>query len=340
LAFGSLLLEGSRVRLSGEDSQRGTFSQRHAVLIDQTNQHEYVPLNNIAPEQAKIEIYNSLLSEAGVLGFEYGYSLADPRSLVLWEGQFGDFANGAQMIIDQFIASGESKWLRMSGVTLLLPHGYEGQGPEHSSARIERYLQLCAERNMGVCNLTTPANYFHALRRQLRRNFRKPLIVFTPKSLLRHKLAVSDLSAMTEGSRFQFVIPEIDPIAPAEEVRRVVVCSGKVYYDLLTERRQNQINDVAILRLEQFYPFPEYTLGRALASYQRADVVWCQEEPENMGAWNFVDRRIEKVLSRLDSRVRRPIYVGRDAAASPATGSARMHAREQATLVAAALGIG
>jgi 2-oxoglutarate dehydrogenase E1 component len=340
LAFGSLLLEGSRVRLSGEDSQRGTFSQRHAVLIDQTNQHEYVPLNNIAPEQAKIEIYNSLLSEAGVLGFEYGYSLADPRSLVLWEGQFGDFANGAQMIIDQFIASGESKWLRMSGVTLLLPHGYEGQGPEHSSARIERYLQLCAERNMGVCNLTTPANYFHALRRQLRRNFRKPLIVFTPKSLLRHKLAVSDLSAMTEGSRFQFVIPEIDPIAPAEEVRRVVVCSGKVYYDLLTERRQNQINDVAILRLEQFYPFPEYTLGRALASYQPADVVWCQEEPENMGAWNFVDRRIEKVLSRLDSRVRRPIYVGRDAAASPATGSARMHAREQATLVAAALGIG
>jgi 2-oxoglutarate dehydrogenase E1 component len=340
LALGSLLLEGSRVRLSGEDSQRGTFSQRHAVLIDQTNQHEYIPLNNIAPDQAKIEIYNSLLSEAGVLGFEYGYSLADPRSLVLWEAQFGDFANGAEVIVDQFIASGESKWLRMSGVTLLLPHGFEGQGPEHSSARIERYLQLCAERNMWVCNLTTPANYFHALRRQLRRNFRKPLIVFTPKSLLRHKLAVSDLSAMSQGSRFRFVIPEIDAIAPPEEVRRVVVCSGKVYYDLLTERRQNQINDVAILRLEQFYPFPEHTLGRALAPYQRADVVWCQEEPENMGAWNFVDRRIEKVLSRLDSKVLRPIYVGRDPAASPATGSARMHGREQATLVAAALGIG
>ncbi len=340
LALGSLLLEGSRVRLSGEDSQRGTFSQRHAVLIDQTNQHEYIPLNNIAPDQEKIEIYNSLLSEAGVLGFEYGYSLAEPHSLVLWEAQFGDFANGAQVILDQFIASGESKWLRMSGVTLLLPHGYEGQGPEHSSARIERYLELCAERNMWVCNLTTPANYFHALRRQLRRNFRKPLIVFTPKSLLRHKLAVSDLAAMTEGSGFRFVIPEIDAIAAAEEVRRVVVCSGKVYYDLLTERRQNQINDVAILRLEQFYPFPEYTLGRALAPYQRADVVWCQEEPENMGAWNFVDRRIEKVLSRLDSKVRRPIYVGRDAAASPASGSARVHGREQATLVAAALGIG
>ena len=340
LAFGSLLLEGSRVRLSGEDTQRGTFSQRHAVLIDQTNQHEYVPLNNIGPDQAKIEIYNSLLSEAGVLGFEYGYSLADPRSLVLWEGQFGDFANGAQVIIDQFIASGETKWLRMSGVTLLLPHGYEGQGPEHSSARIERYLQLCAERNMWVCNLTTPANYFHALRRQLHRNFRKPLIVFTPKSLLRHKLAVSPVADLAEGSRFRFVIPEIDEIAPPEKVRRVVLCSGKVYYDLLTERRAHQENDVAIVRLEQLYPFPETTLGRVLAPYTNADVVWCQEEPENMGAWNFVDRRIEKVLGRLDSRVRRPVFVGREAAASPATGSARAHAREQATLVAAAIGIG
>jgi len=340
LAVGSLLLEGSRVRLSGEDSQRGTFSQRHAVLIDQTNQHEYVPLNNIAPDQARIEIYNSLLSEAGVLGFEYGYSLADPRTLVLWEGQFGDFANGAQVIIDQFLASGESKWLRMSGLTLLLPHGYEGQGPEHSSARIERYLQLCAERNMAVCNLTTPANYFHALRRQLHRNFRKPLIVFTPKSLLRHKLAVSSLDEMTEGSRFRLVIPEIDAIAPADDVRRVVLCSGKVYYDLLAERRAQEISDVAILRLEQLYPFPEVTLGRLLAPYHRADVVWCQEEPENMGAWNFVDRRIENVLRRLDTKVTRPLYVGREAAASPATGSARNHAREQARLVATTLGIG
>ena len=321
-------------------TQRGTFSQRHAVLIDQTNQHEYVPLNNIAPDQARIEIYNSLLSEAGVLGFEYGYSLADPRTLVLWEGQFGDFANGAQVIIDQFLASGETKWLRMSGLVLLLPHGYEGQGPEHSSARIERYLQLCAERNMWVCNLTTPANYFHALRRQLHRNFRKPLIVFTPKSLLRHKLAVSSLADMAEGSRFQFVIPEIDRIAPAEQVRRVVICSGKVYYDLLQERRAKDIKDVAIVRLEQIYPFPENTLGRVLAPYPNADVVWCQEEPENMGGWNFVDRRIERVLQRLDMQAHRPVYVGREAAASPATGLARTHMAQQARLVTTALGLG
>jgi 2-oxoglutarate dehydrogenase E1 component len=339
LAFGSLLLEGSRIRLSGEDTQRGTFSQRHAVLIDQTNQNEYIPLNNIAPDQAKIEIYNSLLSEAGVLGFEYGYSLAEPRTLVLWEAQFGDFANGAQPIIDQFIASGETKWLRMSGVTLLLPHGYEGQGPEHSSARIERYLQLCAERNMSVCNPTTPASYFHILRRQLHRNFRKPAVIFTPKSLLRHKLAVSSLADMSDG-RLQFVIPEIDPIAPPDEVRRVVICSGKVYYDLLAERRAHEETDVAIIRLEQLYPFPENTLGRVLSPYHNADVVWCQEEPENMGAWSFIDRRLEKVLGRLDSKVTRPAYFGREAAASPATGQARVHMREQATLVAAALGIG
>jgi 2-oxoglutarate dehydrogenase E1 component len=340
LAFGSLLLEGSRIRLSGEDTQRGTFSQRHAVLIDQTNQNEYTPLNNIVPDQAKIEIYNSLLSEAGVLGFEYGYSLADPRALVLWEAQFGDFANGAQVIIDQFLASGETKWLRMSGLVLLLPHGYEGQGPEHSSARIERYLQLCAERNMYVCNLTTPANYFHALRRQLHRNFRKPLIVFEPKSLLRHKLAVSPLEHFAEGTGFQCVIPEIDEIAVPEDIRRVAICSGKVYYDLLAERRAKEIKDIAIIRLEQIYPFPETSLRRALAPYVNADVVWCQEEPENMGAWTFVDRRIEKVLSHLDMRVRRPVYVGRDAAASPATGLARTHMAQQARVVATVLGIG
>jgi len=341
LGFGTLLVEGHRVRLSGEDCQRGTFSQRHAVLIDQDTQNEFVPLNNIAPEQAKIDIFNSLLSEAGVMGFEYGYTLADPRTLVLWEGQFGDFANGAQVIIDQFIASGESKWLRMSGLTLLLPHGYEGQGPEHSSARIERYLQLCAERNMIVCNLTTPANYFHALRRQLHRNFRKPLVVFTPKSLLRHKLAVSKLAEMATGSTFRFVIPEIDPIAPAEDVRRVVICSGKVYYDLLAQRRERSINDVAILRLEQIYPFPERNLGRVLAAYPNAtSVVWCQEEPENMGAWSFVDRRIEKVLRGIEGhKVRRPVYVGRAEAASPATGLARTHAAEQSALVGNALGL-
>jgi len=340
LAFGTLLLERSRIRLSGEDTQRGTFSQRHAVLIDQTNQHEYIPLNNIASDQSKIEIYNSLLSEAGVLGFEYGYSLAEPRTLVLWEAQFGDFANGAQVIIDQFLASGETKWLRMSGLVLLLPHGYEGQGPEHSSGRIERYLQLCAERNMYVCNLTTPANYFHALRRQLHRNFRKPLVVFTPKSLLRHKLAVSPLADMAENSRFLHVIPEIDDLGPPEQVRRVVICSGKVYYDLLAERRAKHIKDVAIVRLEQIYPFPDRSLSRALAPYSSADVAWCQEEPENMGAWAFVDRRIEKVLSRLDIKGRRPVYIGRAAAASPATGNARAHMAQQATLVATALGIG
>jgi 2-oxoglutarate dehydrogenase E1 component len=340
LAFGSLLLDGHRVRLSGEDTQRGTFSQRHAVLIDQLNQNEYTPLNNIQPKQARIEIYNSLLSEAGVLGFDYGYSLADPQTLVLWEAQFGDFANGAQVIIDQFIASGETKWLRMSGLVMLLPHGYEGQGPEHSSARIERYLQLCAERNMWVCNFTTPANYFHALRRQLNRNFRKPLIVFEPKSLLRHKLAVSPLADFSEGTRFQYMIPEIDEIAPPDQVRRVVLCSGKVYYDLLQERRSKEIKDVAILRLEQFYPFPDNTMSRLLAPYLNADVVWCQEEPENMGGWTFVDRRIENVLSRLDMKVRRPTYVGRDAAASPATGTAKTHMAQQSRLVSTVLGIG
>jgi 2-oxoglutarate dehydrogenase E1 component len=339
LAFGGLLLEGNRVRLSGEDCQRGTFSQRHAVLIDQTNQHEYVPLNNITGNQAKIEIYNSLLSEAGVLGFEYGYTLADPKTLVLWEAQFGDFANGAQVIIDQFLASGETKWLRMSGLTLLLPHGHEGQGPEHSSARLERYLQLCAERNMAVCNITTPANYFHALRRQLKRNFRKPLVIMTPKSLLRHKLAVSPLSDMAEGSTFKFVIPETDAIAAPETVKRVVVSTGKVYYDLLQERRDKGVEDVALVRLEQIYPFPVKSLSAALAPYTNADVVWCQEEPMNNGAWSFVDRRIEAVLTELGGKAKRPIYVGRDEAASPATGLAKVHTQQQAKLVRDALGL-
>jgi 2-oxoglutarate dehydrogenase E1 component len=337
LAFGTLLLDGHHVRLSGEDSQRGTFSQRHAVLIDQTNQNEFVPLNNIRPRQAHIEIFNSLLSEAGVLGFEYGYSLSDPWTLVLWEAQFGDFANGAQPIIDQFIASGESKWLRMSGLTLLLPHGHEGQGPEHSSARLERYLQLCAERNMTVANITTPANYFHALRRQLKRNFRKPLIVMTPKSLLRHKLCVSPLADFAGDSRFRTVIAETDGLAPNTEIRRVVLCSGKVYYDLVQERRDQGINDVAVIRLEQIYPFPEKTLAFALKPYSKAQIVWCQEEPENNGAWHFVDRRIERVLAALRPKGRRPIYVGRPAAASPATGLAKVHAAEQAALVRAAL---
>jgi 2-oxoglutarate dehydrogenase E1 component len=321
LAFGTLLLEGHHVRLSGEDCQRGTFSQRHAVLIDQTNQNEFTPLNNIRPKQAHIEIFNSLLSEAGVLGFEYGYSLADPWTLVLWEAQFGDFANGAQVIIDQFLASGETKWLRMSGLTLLLPHGFEGQGPEHSSARLERYLQLCAERNMTVANITSPANYFHALRRQLKRNFRKPLVLMTPKSLLRHKLAVSALDEFSGNSHFRTVIGETDALAPNAEIKRVVLCSGKVYYDLVEERRAQGITDVAILRLEQFYPFPERTLAFALKPYAKAPkVVWCQEE-----------------LGALKHRAKRPTYVGRQAAASPATGLAKVHAAEQAALVRAAL---
>ena len=340
LAFGSLLLEGHHVRLSGEDCQRGTFSQRHAVLIDQTNQNEYVPLNNVRPKQARFEVFNSLLSEAGVLGFEYGYSLADPWTLVLWEAQFGDFANGAQVIIDQFLASGETKWLRMSGLTLLLPHGHEGQGPEHSSARLERYLQLCAERNMTVANITTPANYFHALRRQVKRNFRKPLVIMTPKSLLRAKLATSPLAEMTGDSRFRTVIGEVDAIAPGPEVKRVVLCSGKVYYDLLAERRDRGLRDVAILRLEQLYPFAEKTLAFAMKPYAKAQhVVWCQEEPENMGAWSFVDRRIERVLTALKHKAKRPEFVGRAAAASPATGLAKVHAAEQASLVRRALGV-
>jgi 2-oxoglutarate dehydrogenase E1 component len=339
LAFGTLMLDGHRVRLSGEDVQRGTFSQRHAVLIDQTNQNEYVPLNNIKDGQAPIEIFNSLLSEAGVLGFEYGYAIADPGVLVLWEAQFGDFANGAQVIIDQFIASGETKWLRMCGLTLLLPHGHEGQGPEHSSARMERYLQLCAERNMMVCNLTTPANYFHALRRQLKRNFRKPLIIMTPKSLLRHKLAVSSLHEMTNGSIFKFVIPETDDLDPPEKVKRVVICSGKVYYDLLAERRERGIKNVAIVRLEQLYPFPAKNLKTAIEAYKHADVVWCQEEAENNGGWSFVDRRIESVLVCLDGAAKRPSYVGRKGAASPATGLAKTHAAEQAALVNEALSV-
>ncbi len=337
LAFGTLLLEGNRVRLSGEDCQRGTFSQRHAVLIDQNNQNEYTPLNNIRPGQKRIEIFNSLLSEVGVLGFEYGYSLADPYTLVLWEAQFGDFANGAQVIIDQFIAAGETKWLRMSGLTLLLPHGHEGQGPEHSSARPERYLQLCAERNMSVCNISTPANYYHALRRQMRRDFRKPLVIMTPKSLLRHKLCVSPLADFAEGSVFQTVIDEIDPINAPENIKRVVLCTGKVYYDLLLERRQKGVTDVAIVRMEQLYPFPERSMPRVLSAYKNAEVVWCQEEPENMGYWHYLDRQIEKVLVDLGNSAKRPSYVGRVDAASPATGLAKIHAAEQIALVREAL---
>ena len=338
LAFGSLLLEGKRVRLSGQDSPRGTFSQRHAALVDQDTEARHVPLNHLRPSaQADFEVIDSCLSEAGVLGFEYGFSLADPNTLVLWEAQFGDFANGAQVIIDQFIVPGESKWLRMSGLVMLLPHGYEGQGPEHSSARLERYLQLAAEQNIQVVNCTTPASFFHALRRQMRRNFRKPLIAMTPKSLLRHKLCVSSLDEFGPGSVFHRVLGESQTLATPEKVRRVVLCTGKVYYDLLEARTTKKIDDVALIRLEQIAPFPNKSLTVELAKYPGADVVWCQEEPRNMGAFTYVDRRIEDVLSGLSVKAKRASYVGRPEAASPATGFLKVHIRQQEALVNEAL---
>jgi 2-oxoglutarate dehydrogenase E1 component len=337
LAFGTLLIEGAPVRLSGQDCGRGTFSQRHAVLVDQETEAKYLPVNSIHPGQAQLEIIDSPLSEAGVLGFEYGYSLAEPRALVIWEAQFGDFANGAQVIIDQFISSGESKWLRMSGLVMMLPHGYEGQGPEHSSARIERYLQLCAEDNMQVVNCTTPANLYHVLRRQLHRNFRKPLIVFTPKSLLRHKLCVSRLEHMGPGTSFHRVMYDDVTLCEDKAVKRVVLCSGKVYYDLYEEREKRRQKDVFFLRLEQLYPFPHKALKGELARFPEAEIVWCQEEPKNMGPWSFVDPEIENVLIELGGRTRRARYVGRPAAASPATGLLRRHNREQAQLVDEAL---
>lgn len=336
LAFGSLLLEGHPVRLSGEDCQRGTFSQRHAVLIDQLNQEEYVSLNHIGGEQARIEIYNSLLSEFGVLGFEYGYTLAAPDSLVLWEAQFGDFANGAQVIIDQFIASGEVKWLRSSGLVLLLPHGYEGQGPEHSSARIERYLQLCAENNLRVCVPSTPANYFHALRRQIIRPCRKPLIVFTPKSLLRHKNVVSSAADFTARQRFRTVIKDEPRDVKASDVKRVILCSGKIYYDLAAYRDENEVKDAVLVRVEQLYPFPTNRVAEALAPYPHARIVWCQEESQNSGAWHFVDRYIESAANGVGYNAPRPIYNGRLPSASPATGLLKEHERQQKELVASA----
>ncbi len=340
LAFGTLVAEGIPVRLSGQDSGRGTFSQRHSVLVDQETEERYVPLNHIREGQATFEVHDSPLSEFAVLGFEYGYSLAEPMALTLWEAQFGDFANGAQTIIDQFISSGEQKWLRMSGLVMLLPHGYEGQGPEHSSARIERYLQQSAEDNWQVVNLTTPANYFHALRRQMHRDFRKPLVVFTPKSLLRHKECVSTLADFSNGSTFHRVLGETAELVAGESVRRVVICSGKVYYDLRKEREERGLKDVAIIRLEQMFPFPRKTLGAELAKYPNAEVVWCQEEPENQGAWYFVDRKIEAALGEIKHRSARPRYAGRPEAAAPATGLLRRHNQEQAKLVDEALKAG
>jgi 2-oxoglutarate dehydrogenase E1 component len=337
LAIASLCAEGTHVRMSGQDSGRGTFSHRHAVLVDQETEEHYIPINHVRAGQAPFEIIDSPLSEAGVVGFEYGYSLADPSTLVLWEAQFGDFANGAQVIIDQFLSAAEAKWLRMSGLVLLLPHGYEGQGPEHSSARLERYLQLCAEDNIQVCNLTSGANYFHALRRQIHRNFRKPLVIFTPKSLLRAREVMSRLDQMAWGTSFHRLIGETEVIGADEKVRRVVLCTGKVYFDLVKARAERGDDRVALVRVEQLYPFPFNALGTLLRRYRNAEIVWCQEEPQNMGAWNFVDRHTEQVLSGLDVAAKRPRFVGRLEAASPATGLFKRHAEEQARLVADAL---
>jgi 2-oxoglutarate dehydrogenase E1 component len=345
LAFASLLDEGYPVRLSGQDSERGTFSQRHSVLIDQQTETRYVPLNHVRDGQARYEVINSMLSEEAVLGFEYGYSLAEPNALVLWEAQFGDFANGAQVVFDQFISSGERKWLRMSGLVCLLPHGYEGQGPEHSSARLERYLQLCAEDNMQVANCTTPSNYFHILRRQLKRDFRKPLILMTPKSLLRHKRAVSRLDEFDIDKTFHRLLYDDAEMLEGGEIklvrddkiRRVILCTGKVYFDLFEERAKRGIDDIYLLRVEQLYPFPIKALIKKLSLYKKADIVWCQEEPKNMGAWSFVEPYLEWVLGQTGGKVQRPVYVGRPAAAATATGLMSKHLAQLKAFVDEAL---
>ncbi len=336
LAFGTLLSEGYGVRLSGQDSGRGTFSQRHAVWIDQNDEHRFVPLWSV--EHGNFEVLDSTLSEYGVLGFEYGYALADPKTLVLWEAQFGDFANGAQIMIDQFIASGEAKWLRANGLVLLLPHGYEGQGPEHSSARPERFLQLCAGDNMQVANCTTPANYFHLLRRQMHRNFRKPLVIMTPKSLLRHKLAVSKAADFQGGTHFKRILSDTNGAADAE-TKRLVLCSGKVAYDLIEARDAAGDKNTQIVRIEQLYPFPGEPLAVRLKRMTAlGEVVWVQEEPKNQGYWFFVEPLIEEALDAAGCKVARARYAGRTAAASPATGLMKRHQAEQGALVADALG--
>ncbi|MER0238962.1 2-oxoglutarate dehydrogenase E1 component [Fulvimarina sp. MAC8] len=346
LAFGSLVAEGHPVRLSGQDSERGTFSQRHSVLYDQETEERFIPLGHVSEGQAIYEVVNSMLSEEAVLGFEYGYSLSEPNALTLWEAQFGDFANGAQVVIDQFISSGERKWLRMSGLTLLLPHGYEGQGPEHSSARLERFLQLCAEDNMQVANCTTPSNYFHILRRQLKRDFRKPLILMTPKSLLRHKRAVSRLEEMAGDTSFHRLLwddaERVDgsetTLVPDDQMRRVVMCSGKVYYDLYEDREKRGVNDVYLLRLEQLYPFPAKALIKELSRFKQAEMVWCQEEPKNMGAWSFIDPYLEWVLDHIGVDNTRVRYAGRAAAASPAAGTMSTHLKQLEAFLEEALG--
>jgi len=338
LAFGILLTEGFSIRLSGQDSGRGTFSQRHAVLRNQDSHERYIPLNNISKGQKKFEIIDSLLSEFAVLGFEFGYSLSEPETLVLWEAQFGDFANGAQIIIDQFITSGESKWGRASGLVMLLPHGYEGQGPEHSSARLERFLQLCAGENIQVVNCTTPSNYFHVLRRQMHRGFRKPLIIMTPKSLLRNKKCVSNISEFTEKSTFHRVLEDnayskinnlLDLKKRDNKIKKVVMCSGKIYYDLVEAREKNKNDKVTFIRIEQLYPFPVKTLAAILKRYTKAKFIWCQEEPQNMGAWNTVRNYINRTLEIVKFGDKSVKYVGRKATSSPATGNLNKHLAQQ-----------
>ncbi|HLT91939.1 MAG TPA: 2-oxoglutarate dehydrogenase E1 component [Woeseiaceae bacterium] len=334
MAFATLIDDGFDCRLTGQDTSRGTFFHRHAVLHNQRNRDEYIPLQTISDRPSSFRVIDSLLSEEAVLGFEYGYATTEPRTLVIWEAQYGDFANGAQVVIDQFISSGEAKWGRLCGLVMFLPHGYEGQGPEHSSARLERFLQLCAENNMQVCVPSTPAQLFHMLRRQMIRDYRKPLIVMTPKSLLRHKLAVSPLAELSEG-RFHTILPEVDAIDP-ERTRRVVFCSGKVYYELLEARRSGGIDDVAIVRIEQLYPFPIDEYAAALAAWPNAEeIVWCQEEPQNQGAWYQIRHRLQEPLTETQSLY----YAGRPHAAAPAVGHLKIHLREQQALVASALGL-
>ncbi|MAV77252.1 MAG: 2-oxoglutarate dehydrogenase E1 component [Candidatus Marinimicrobia bacterium] len=337
LAFATLVNEGFSVRLSGQDSGRGTFSQRHSVLRNQDNHDRYVPLNHISKKQKRFEIIDSLLSELGVLGFEFGYSLSEPETLVLWEAQFGDFSNGAQVVIDQFIASGESKWSRASGLVMLLPHGYEGQGPEHSSARLERFLQLCAQDNLQVVNCTTPANYFHVLRRQMHRDFRKPLIVMTPKSLLRNKMCVSNLDDFTKKNSFHRILEDhaylngtkLIKLKKDKEIKKVVICSGKIYFDLIEAREKAKDDRIVFIRIEQLYPFPVKHLGRELKRYKNAEIFWCQEEPMNMGGWNTARHYIDRTLEIIRVRGEKVKYIGRNAAASPATGNHNKHLAEQ-----------
>ena len=345
LAFCTLLQEGHHVRLSGQDSERGTFSQRHSVLIDQEDESRYTPFNHLGVDQGHYEVINSLLSEEAVLGFEYGYSLAEPKALAIWEAQFGDFANGAQVLFDQFISSGERKWLRMSGLVCMLPHGYEGQGPEHSSARLERFLQMCAEDNMQVVYATTPANFFHVLRRQLHREIRKPLILMTPKSLLRHKRAVSRLDELGANTTFHRILyddavmlpDEKIKLVPDDNIRRVVLCSGKVYYDLYDEREKRGIDDIYIMRVEQLYPVPLKVLVQELGRFKNAELVWCQEEPRNMGAWHFIEPYLEWVLNQIHAPNRRPRYAGRAASAATATGLMSKHLAQLKALLDEAL---